>query len=150
MANLQATTGIAVPPSLLAPVVRTPDPSPVSMVVYCFSLCDPPAETHEFAFPLRSHRPRVRTRLLKGTTRCIQVNLALLHSSGGQLALLHTPGGKGDSRYLGLVSFLMFHGLRLVLDLVMDIVMVVLDVDVIYIVIYIVYVMDIAMDEPFM
>jgi len=59
MANLQAMTGIAVPPSLLAPVVRTPDPSPVSMVVYCFSLCDPPAETHEFAFPLRSHRPRV-------------------------------------------------------------------------------------------
>jgi len=166
MANLQATTGIAVPPSLLAPVVRTPDPSPVSMVVYCFSLCDPPAETHEFAFPLRSHRPRVRTRLLKGTTRRIQVNLALLHSPGGQLALLHspggqvallhTPGGKGGSRYLGLVSFLMFHGLRLVLDPVMDIVMVVLDVDivmdvdVIYIVIYIVYVMDIAMDEAFM
>ena len=160
MANLQATTGIALPPSLLAPVVRTPDPSPVSMVVYCFSLCDPPAETHEFIFPLRSHRPWVRTRLLKGTTRCIQVNLALLHSSGGQLALLHTPGGKGGSRYLGLVSFLMFHGLRLVLDPVMDIVMVVLDVDivmdvdVIYIVIYIVYVMDIvmdiAMDEAFM
>ena len=59
MANLQATTGIAVPPSLLAPVLHTPEPSPVSMVVYCFSLCDPLAETHEFAFPLRSHRPRV-------------------------------------------------------------------------------------------
>ncbi|XP_066358130.1 uncharacterized protein [Miscanthus floridulus] len=28
MANLQATTGIAVPPSLLAPVLRTPVPSP--------------------------------------------------------------------------------------------------------------------------
>ena len=94
MVNLQATTGIAVPPSLLVPVLRTPEPSPVSMVVYCFSLCDPPAETHEFAFPLRSHRPRVRTRLLKGTTRCIQVNLALLHSSGGQLALLHSPGAR--------------------------------------------------------
>ena len=72
------------------------------------------------------------------------------------MALLHTPGGKGGSRYLGLVSFLMFHGLRLELDPMMDIVMVVLDVDivmdvdVIYIVIYIVYVMDIAMDEAFM
>ena len=83
MANLQAMTGIAVPPSLLAPVLCTPEPSPVSMVVYCFSLCDPPTETHEFAFPLRSHRPRVRTRLLKGTTRRIQVKLALLHSPGG-------------------------------------------------------------------
>lgn len=136
------------------------------MVVYCFSLCDPPAETQEFAFPLRSHRPRVRTRLLKGTTRRIQVNLALLHSSdgqlalhhspGGQVALLHTPGGKGGSRYLGLVSFLMFHGLRLVMDIVMVVldVDIVMDVDVIYIVIYIVYVMDIvmdiAMDEAFM
>ena len=64
------------------------------------------------------------------------------------MALLHTPGGKGDSRYLGLVSFLMFHGLRLVLDPVMDIVMVVLDVDIVMDVdvIYIVYVMDIVMD----
>ena len=110
MANLQSTTGIAVPPSLLALVLRTPKPSPVSMVVYCFSMCDPPAETHEFSFPLRSHRPRVRTRLLKGTTRRIQVKLALLHSPGGQLALLHSPGaqvallhspgGQGGSRCL--------------------------------------------------
>ena len=100
MVNLQTTTGIAVPPSLLALVVRTPDPSPVSMVVYCFSLCDPPTETHEFTFPLRSHRPRVRTRLLK---------VALLHRPGVQLALLkvaiHTPGGEADSRYCLFVSF---------------------------------------------
>ena len=94
MANLPATTGIAMPPSLLALVLRTPEPSPVSMVVYCFSLCDPPAETHEFTFPLRTHRPWVRTRLLKGTTRRIQVKLALLHSPGGQLALLHSPGAQ--------------------------------------------------------
>ena len=126
MVNLQATTGIALPPSLLAPVVRTPDPSPVSMVVYCFSLCDPPAETHEFAFPLRSHRPRVRTRLLKGTTRRIQVKLALLHSPGGQLALLHSPVPRWPffTAWVARVvvgafdlSLFMFHGLMLHLDL---------------------------------
>ena len=71
------------------------------MVVYSFSLCGPPIDTHEFASPLCSNSRRVRTRLLK---------VALLHRPGGQLALLkvavHTPGGEAGSRY-GL--FVFFH-----------------------------------------
>jgi hypothetical protein len=90
------------------------------MVVYYFSLCGPPSNTHEFTSPLCSHSRRVRTRLLM---------VALLHSSGGQVALLHctennlilhAPGGEDGSKYR---SFVSFHvpwsciGLRLVLDL---------------------------------
>ena len=70
------------------------------MVVYSFSLCGPPVDTHEFASPLCSHSRLVRTGLLK---------VALLHRPGGQLALLkvavHTPGGEAGSRYRLFVSF---------------------------------------------
>ena len=70
------------------------------MVVYSFSLCGPPIDTHEFASPLCSNSRRAQTRLLK---------VALLHRPGGQLALLkvvvHTPGGEAGSRYHLFVSF---------------------------------------------
>ena len=78
------------------------------MVVYFFSLCGPPVDTHEFASPLCSHSRRVRTGLLK---------VALLHRPGGQLALLkvavHTPGGEA----VGTVYLFLFMLHGLVLDL---------------------------------
>jgi hypothetical protein len=89
------------------------------MVVYYFSLCGPPVNTHEFASPLCSHSRQVKTRFLM---------VALLHSLGGQVALLHRTenslalhilGGEDGSRYCSFISFHVprpYIGHRLVLD----------------------------------
>ena len=64
------------------------------MVVYCFSFCGRPPGTNEFASLLCSHSRRVRYRLLYMAFRRL-LQVALLRTTGGQVAFLRSPSTPG-------------------------------------------------------